>query len=141
MLFVLNSAGVPSVAAFVRLAAGVANQPPTATITSPASNVTVDPGGSVFFAGAGNDPDGSINAYSWSFPGGVPPFELAGNGRERGLCDSGTSVASLTVTDNAGAQSSPATRTVTVSNFALSATPASRSVSPGGSTTYAAPSR
>ena len=59
MLFVLNSTGVPSVAAFVRLAAGVANQPPTATITSPASNVTVDPGGSVFFAGSGSDPDGS----------------------------------------------------------------------------------
>src|SRR5204862_2614703 len=72
MLFVLNSAGVPSVAAFVRLAAGVANQPPTATITSPASNVTVNPGGSVSFAGFGSDPDGSISAYSWSFPGGSP---------------------------------------------------------------------
>src|SRR5206468_4073204 len=52
MLFVLNSAGVPSVATFVRLATGVANQPPTATITSPASSVTVNPGASVFFAGS-----------------------------------------------------------------------------------------
>ena len=138
MLFVLNSAGVPSVAAFVRLAAGVANQPPTAAITSPASNVTVDPGGSVFFAGSGNDPDGSINAYSWSFPGGVPPSSSVATPGNVTYVIPGTSVASLTVTDNAGAQSSPVTRTVTVSNFALSATPASRSVSPGGSTTYAA---
>jgi uncharacterized membrane protein len=50
----------------------------------------------------------------------------------------GNSVASLTVTDNSGAASAAATRTVTVSDFALTATPASRSVSPGGSTTYTA---
>ena len=44
MLFVLNSAGVPSVARFVRLATPSPNQAPIATITSPATNVTRNPG-------------------------------------------------------------------------------------------------
>ena len=44
MLFVLNSAGVPSVARFVRLVAAPPNQAPVATITTPASAVTVNPG-------------------------------------------------------------------------------------------------
>src|SRR5262249_18869807 len=35
MLFILNSAQVPSIATFVHLSAGSGNQPPTATITSP----------------------------------------------------------------------------------------------------------
>ena len=138
MLFVLNSTGVPSVAAFVRVGAGSANQPPTATITSPASNVTVNPGGSVFFDGSGSDPDGSISAYSWSFPGGVPPSSPVATPGNVGYVVPGSSVASLTVTDNAGAPSASATRTVTVTDFSLSAAPASSSVSPGGSTTYAA---
>jgi hypothetical protein len=92
----------------------------------------------VFFAGSGNDPDGSINAYSWSFPGGVPPSSSMATPGNVSYLIPGSSVASLTVTDNAGAPSTAATRTVTVTDFALSATPASRSVSPGGSTTYAA---
>ena len=138
MLFVLNSAGVPSEATFVRLAAGAANQPPTATITSPPSNVAVNPGGSVFFAGSGSDPDGSINAYSWSFPGGAPASSSSATPGNVVYSIPGTSAASLTVTDNTGAPSTAATRTVTVSDFALSVTPPSSSVSPGGITTYAA---
>ena len=51
MLFVLNGAGVPSVARFVRLAPPP-NQAPVATITTPAGNVTVNPGQSVSFSGA-----------------------------------------------------------------------------------------
>jgi hypothetical protein len=50
----------------------------------------------------------------------------------------GSFVASLTVTDNEGRASTPATRTVTVADFALSATPSSQSVMPGGSTSYTA---
>ena len=72
MLFVLNSAGVPSVARFVRLSASAPNQAPVATITSPAANVTRNPGGAVSFAGTGSDPDGTISAYAWTFPGGAP---------------------------------------------------------------------
>ena len=51
MLFILNSTGVPSVATFVQLSASIPNQAPTATITSPATNMTVNPGQSVSFSG------------------------------------------------------------------------------------------
>src|SRR5207253_5476714 len=72
MLFILNSAGVPSLAQFVQLSASIPNQPPTATITSPAGNVTVTAGQAVSFTGTGSDPDGTIASYSWTFPGGNP---------------------------------------------------------------------
>ena len=72
MLFILNSAGVPSVATFVHLSSST-NQPPTATIDTPAGNVTINPGGSVLFQGSGGgDPDGTVDGYSWTFPGGIP---------------------------------------------------------------------
>src|SRR5207237_6466086 len=44
MLFILNSAGVPSLARFVQLTPSAPNQSPTATITSPAGNVTINAG-------------------------------------------------------------------------------------------------
>ena len=62
MLFVLNAAGVPSVARFVHLSTTPPNQPPTAIINSPATNVTVAPGGSVSFSGSGSDPEGDRSA-------------------------------------------------------------------------------
>ena len=42
------------------------------------------------------------------------------------------------MTDNGGLISPPATRTITVADFSLSATPSSRTVLPGASTTYTA---
>ena len=50
----------------------------------------------------------------------------------------GTYVASFIVTDNEGLASQPATRTITVSNFSVSATPSSRAVMAGQSATYTA---
>jgi PKD repeat protein len=138
MLFVLNSAGVPSLARFVRLSTSNPNQPPIATITSPAGNVTVSAGQSVFFSGTGSDPDGSISAYSWTFPGGNPSSSSIATPGNVTYSTPGTYVASFTVTDNAGTVSQPATRTITVPDFSLSATPASRTVLAGASTTYAA---
>src|SRR5206468_13060862 len=99
------------------------NQRPTSTITSPSSNVTINPGGSVSFAGSGSDPDGSIASYAWTFAGGNP---ATGNQATPGnvtYSTPGTYPASLTVTDNAGAASIPAVRTITVADFSLSATP------------------
>lgn len=140
MLFVLNSAGVPSVATFVKLstAAPPPNQPPSSTIGSPASDVTITAGGSVSFSGSGTDPDGTISAYSWSFPGGSPASSSVASPGTVVYSARGTYVASLTVTDNGGLQSQPATRTITVTDFSLSATPGSQSVAPGSSTTYTA---
>ncbi|HYR83787.1 MAG TPA: galactose oxidase-like domain-containing protein [Terriglobia bacterium] len=135
MLFVLNSAGVPSLASFVRL---FANQPPTATITSPTGNVTVNPGQSVSFSGTGSDPDGSITAYSWTFPGGTPNSSSVASPGSVTYSTPGTYTASFKVTDNSGAVSQPTTRTITVTDFSLSATPVSRTVLAGAGTTYTA---
>ena len=113
MLFILDAAGVPSVARFVQLSTSISNQPPTATINSPATDVTVAPGGSVFFSGTGSDPDGTISAYSWTFPGGVPSSSSAAIPGAIVYPAAGTYTASLTVTDNGGLASvSPATRTI-----------------------------
>jgi hypothetical protein len=57
MLFVVNKAGVPSHAAFVRLSAegGSGNNAPIVEITSPASNTTFTTADTVSFAGTAND--------------------------------------------------------------------------------------
>jgi hypothetical protein len=138
MLFALTSAGVPSVATFVHVAASAPNQAPTATMTSPASNVTINAGQSVSFAGTGSDPDGTIAGYAWSLPGGTPASSSVANPGSVTYSVAGTYTASFTVTDNGGLTSPAVTRTITVQDFSLSATPASRSVSPGGGTTYSA---
>src|SRR4029453_18143144 len=93
---------------------------------------------SVSFDGVGSDPDGIITGYSWSFPGGVPLSSSAATAGSVTYALPGTYTASLTVTDNAGATSSAATRVITVADFALAATPVSRSVAPGAGTTYTA---
>jgi hypothetical protein len=138
LLFILDSAGVPSVANFVKVNTAPPNQIPTATITSPATNVTISAGSSVSFAGTGNDPDGTISAYSWSFPGGNPSSSSTATPGAVTYANPGTYTASFTVTDNAGAVSAAATRTITVPDFSLTATPASQSVTAGGGTSYTA---
>ena len=138
MLFVLNTAGVPSVARFVRLSPSVPNQAPVATITSPATQRHRNPGGTVSFSGTGSDPDGTISAYAWTFPGGAPGSSSIASPGNVTYSTPGTYTATLTVTDNQGLASQPATRTITVSDFSLTATPASRTVAPGGNTSYTA---
>jgi plastocyanin len=134
MLFILNSAGVPSYAKFVQLSASV-NQPPTASIVTPASNVTVNPGGEVTFAGTGSDSDGTITAYSWNFPTGNPGSSTQASASVT-FPTPGTHTVSFQVADDDGATSQPATRTVTVGNYSLSATPNSQTIAPGGSANY-----
>src|SRR5438128_1783692 len=98
MLFLVNSGGVPSLARFVQLSASIPNQPPSATITSPAGNVTVNPGQSVSFSGTGSDPDGTVAAYSWTFPGGSPRSSSVAAPGNVTYSTPGTYVASFTVT-------------------------------------------
>ena len=93
---------------------------------------------SVVFSGSGNDPDGNVVGYSWTFAGGNPG---AGSGAAPGsvtYSTPGVFTASLKVTDNEGLASQSATRTVTVSDFSISATPSSRTVTPGASAGYSA---
>jgi len=138
MLFILNSTGIPSVASFVTLSSS-AGTPPTATITRPASNVTVNPGQSVFFSGAGNDTNGTITAYSWTFSGGNPASSSLATPGNVTYSTPGTYAASLTVKDSVGLTNpTPATRAITVSDFSMAATPGSQLVLPGGSTNYSA---
>jgi hypothetical protein len=139
MLFVLNPAGVPSVARFVRLSPSIANQPPTAAILSPSTSVTVNPGGAVHFAGGGSDADGVITAHAWTFAGGMPASASVATPGNVVYSTPGAYPASLTVTDNGGLVSpGPATRTITVADFSLSATPGTRTATAGASTTYTA---
>ncbi len=117
MLFVLNAAGVPSVAT-VRAALGVDHE-------SAADRDDQQPGdechgaqeGSVSFSGSGSDPDGTISAYAWTFPGGSPASSSVAMPGNVVYSTPGTYTASLTVTDNGGLTSTgPATRTITVAN-------------------------
>ncbi|HVH69884.1 MAG TPA: galactose oxidase-like domain-containing protein [Candidatus Dormibacteraeota bacterium] len=132
MLFVLNSAGVPSIAQFVQLTEVPADVPPTGTILSPASNVTIAAGQSVSFSGKGSDPDGTITSYSWTFPGGNPSASSLATPGNVIYGAPGSFTATLTVTDNAGlTDPNPPTRTITVNpapDFGISAAPSSQMV-------------
>jgi hypothetical protein len=134
MLFILNSSGVPSLAKFVQLTQG-GNQAPTATINTPSANITMNPGESSVFAGSGNDPDGTISGYSWTFPTGNPSSGVQASANVT-FSTPGTHTVSFRVTDDDGATSAAATRSVTVADFSVSATPASQTVMPGSSTSY-----
>jgi len=139
MLFILNAAGVPSVAKFVQLSGTApANQAPTATITAPAANVTINAGQAVSFAGSASDPEGGISTYAWTFAGGNPASSSAAAPGPVVYSTPGTYAASLMVTDEGGLTSPSVTRTITVTapNFSMSAAPASQTVQPGGSAAY-----
>lgn len=140
MLFLLNTSGVPSVAQFVQLTSAPADIPPTGTITSPATDVTITAGQSVFFAGSGNDPDGTISAYSWTFSGGSPSTSVLATPGNVFYSSAGSFAATLTVTDNANlTDPNPPTRTITVNpapDFFFSASPSSQSTAQGGNAPY-----
>ncbi len=140
LLFILNSAGVPSVAQFVQLTPSPADIPPTGTITSPSSNVTITAGQSVSFSGTGTDPDGTITGYSWTFPGGTPSSSSVATPGNVTYAAAGTYTATLTVTDNANlTDPNPPTRTITVNpapDFSISASPSSQSVLQGTNASY-----
>jgi Galactose oxidase-like, Early set domain/PKD domain len=140
MVFLLNSAGVPSVAQFVQLTPAPADIPPTGAITSPATDVTITAGQAVFFAGSGSDPDGTISSYSWTLPGGSPNSSALASPGNVIYSSAGTYTATLTVTDNANlTDPNPPTRKVTVNpapDFAISVSPSSRSVVQGDNVPY-----
>ncbi len=140
LVFILNSSGVPSVAQFVQLTPAPADQPPTGTITNPATDVTITAGQSVFFSGTGTDPDGTVTAYSWTLPGGNPNTSALATAGNVIYNTPGTYAATFTVTDNAGlTDPHPPSRNVTVNpapDFSISLTPSSQSVAQGNGANY-----
>jgi Domain of unknown function (DUF1929)/Glyoxal oxidase N-terminus/PKD domain/Bacterial Ig domain len=122
MLFLINRAGVPSVARWVQLTPTPANQPPHGTITAPTADVTIRAGQSVTFAGSGTDADGTVTAHAWTFPGGTPRSSTAATPGAVTFATPGTYDAMLTVTDNTGVTDpSPPRRRITVLPAALTA--------------------
>ena len=136
MLFVLNGDGVPSVAQFVQILPLTPYQRPTAAILPPVADVSMPAGGNAFFGGFGIDA-GGISGYSWQFPGATPSTASVSTPGNIVYPSPGIYVASLAVTNTAGLTSQlPATRIVTVTDFSVTAGPATQNVMPGGSASY-----
>ncbi len=97
----------------IGVTAGGVNRPPVGTILQPAGNVTIDVGGSVFFAGSASDPDGDSVTVLWDFGDGSSSTALApGN---HNYPASGSYMVSFTATDTHGlTDPTPDTRLVTV---------------------------
>src|SRR5215472_7028333 len=134
MLFLVDSAGVPSVATFIQLSPYVTT-PPRGAITTPTGNVTINAGQALNFSTTS-----SASAYSWVFPGGTPATSVSPS-QSVTFANPGTYAVSLTVIDSSGnSDPNPPTRTVTVlpatADFAITVTQAVQEVTPGGSTTY-----
>jgi hypothetical protein len=135
MLFLLDSAGVPSKARFIQLSAH-STPPPSGAIASPASDVTIPAGGSVVFS-----TNTTAANYSWIFPGGSPTTSVAQGPGSVIFNVPGTYVTSLTVIDADGnSDPSPPTRTITVTpptpDFSITASPPRRVVTPGQAMTF-----
>jgi Domain of unknown function (DUF1929)/Legume lectin domain/PKD domain/Quinohemoprotein amine dehydrogenase, alpha subunit domain III len=116
LLFLINNAGVPSIAKFVQVSTAPTDLPPTGTITSPATpTITINQGQSVPFAGTGTATTGAITGYSWSIRGGSPATSSMQNPGAVTFSTLGTFQAALTVTDTAGiTDPNPPVVTVTV---------------------------
>ncbi len=118
MVFIIDQAGVPSVAKFIHLTTNPANTPPTGRITSPSGAVTIDPGQTVDFVGTSSDADGTVTTYKWIFPGGTPGSSSEQSPSGIRFDESGTYIISMNSMDNEGATDpSPPLRTITVTGM------------------------
>lgn len=89
------------------------NQPPSAVITAPTSNVSITAGQSVTFAGTASDPDGDTVTVVWTFGDGATSTLLSPGAHT--YATAGTYTVTLTATDSKGlADPAPPTRTITV---------------------------
>jgi PKD repeat protein len=142
---VIDSLGLASAAVTrtVTVTGGSGNQPPVATVSAPAANVSIAPGGTVNFQGSGTDPNSNLPlTYRWVFAGGSPASSTAQNPGAVTYSTAGTFTASFTVIDSLGLASAAVTRTVTVG--VASQTPTASidiptinvSVLPGGGVTF-----
>jgi hypothetical protein len=116
MLFIVDSAGVPSVAKMVNLdAAPPANQPPTASLTAPLHNASFISPAKISLAASAADPDGSVARVEF-FNGAAKlgedtsaPYTLRWN-----VGAAGSYTLTARAADNAGATTTSTPVTVTV---------------------------
>ena len=122
-----NTAGTFSVSFTVTDSLGLASTPATRTVTvqaaalapvavidSPASNVSINVGESVNFAGTGTDPGGDTQlTFFWEFEGGTPASSTVEDPGNVTFNATGTFTVTFTVTDSQGL-SAMDTRMVTV---------------------------
>lgn len=90
------------------------NNAPTCSIVSPASDITINEGESVNYAGTATDSDGSIASYSWSFSGGTPALSSLPDPGSVSYASAGTFDTTFTATDDGGSSCTPANLLVTV---------------------------
>jgi hypothetical protein len=138
MLFVLDSAGVPSTAQFIQLTPPLYSAvPPVGSISSPPPDVPpITAGGTVSFGTTA-----TAAKYSWIFPGGTPATSTAQNPGNVTFAAAGIYTASLTLIDSSGnSDPHPPTRAITVMpttpDFTISVSPTATVVTPGGITTF-----
>ena len=113
------------------------NHPPTATITAPSADVTIQAGQSVSFAGTASDPDGDAVTVLWTFGDGATSAMLSPGSHTFPMA--GTYTVRLTATDAKGlVDPNPPTRTVTVTAATGNQAPVGTITSPVGSVTVVA---
>jgi len=100
-LVVTDNGGATGSAAVSITVSAPVNQPPTATASANPTSGTAPL--AVAFTGTGNDPDGTIASYSWSFGDGGTSTQ---QNPSHTYVSSGNYTASLVVTDNSGATGS-----------------------------------
>jgi galactose oxidase-like protein/PKD domain-containing protein len=135
MLFLLDSAGVPSRASFIQLTP-YSTSAPSGIIGSPASDVTIAAGATVSFGTSS-----AAAKYSWVFPGGSPATSTAQNPGNVTFSTPGTYQVSLTLIDSSGnSDPNPPTRQITVNptgpDFAITVGPSAQQVVPGGAAQF-----
>ncbi|MDQ6822170.1 MAG: DUF1929 domain-containing protein, partial [Actinomycetota bacterium] len=114
MLFIVNSAGVPSVAPILSVTPPV----PSAAFSVMTANPVI--GSPVAFDGsASSEPGGSISAYSWSFGDGAPV--ATGQTASHVYAAPGTYTVTLTVADSRG-QIASVSHSVTISGGGIGGT-------------------
>jgi hypothetical protein len=136
MLFLLDSAGVPSKAQILKLTPYITT-PPKGVISTPTDDVTIQAGGTVNFSTST-----VATQYSWVFPGGSPATSTAQNPGTVTYSTPGSYTASLTVIDGSG-NSDPSPPSVdvyvqpTTPDFEVSVASDFAIVQPGGTAKYA----
>lgn len=113
------------------------NHPPTAAITAPSADVTIQAGQSVTFAGTASDPDADAVTVLWTFGDGSTSSMLSPGSHL--FPTAGTYTVRLTATDAKGlVDPNPPTRTITVQASTANRAPVGTITAPAGNVTVVA---